>query len=128
MHQQGARTDQTHVSPDHIEQLRQLVEAGPAEKPTETGYPISVRKHKAIFVACIGHGAEFIQQEGPSFFPRPLLPEKNGGSQHDADSERDDRHDRNNQDRPRKRQQKVKKPFPVYIIDKGLSALQPFAP
>ena len=36
----GPRADQRHVAADHVPQLRQLVDVGPAQEPADLGHPV----------------------------------------------------------------------------------------
>ncbi len=91
-HKQGAGTDQAHLSLEDIEDFRQLVQAGAAQKAAEGGQPHRVGERFPLFVAGVGHGAEFEHQEGASVQPRALLTEEDGAPQPPGDEQGDNRH------------------------------------
>jgi GDPmannose 4,6-dehydratase len=69
-------SDQTHVSPHHVPQLGEFVEARRPQEPAERSQPLHVRQQLPLPVAYIGHCPELEQRERFPMEPRSLLPEE----------------------------------------------------
>ncbi len=89
LHQQRARADQAHVTFEHVEKLRQLIEAKTAQKAPESCKPLRVREQGALRVAGVGHGAEFVEGEGLAVQSGALLAKEHGRAEFEAHQEGD---------------------------------------
>ena len=112
IHHDGPRPDQGHLAPQHVQQLRQLVDAGTPQQAAQTRHAHIVAKlsRRAPFRVDqagqpslrIGrHGAELQTREKPSAAPDPLLakqhrpaalaPHRQGCQRHQGQKEQDGR-------------------------------------
>lgn len=78
-HQLRPGANDGHVTPQNVDGLGQFVQAGCAQGLSKTGQPDLIRQQIAVFIPCVGHGAEFIQLENLFVFARSWL-----GKQHRA--------------------------------------------
>src|SRR5579883_397880 len=84
---QRSRPDQTHVSPQDIPELRNLVNAEPAQNSTERRATLAVRYRIAKGVAqFFCHRPKFVHDKHRSSVPAALLSEQNG-SPHPASNQ-----------------------------------------
>ena len=101
LHEQWARAYQTHVSLQHVPELRQLIETRSAEKGTDAREALHIWEELATLVAVVGHGTEFVKLERLAVESRTHLAKKDpflkkpeqksnegadGGYQHSEDS------------------------------------------
>src|SRR5579862_8188228 len=61
--QQRSRTDQAHITDEHVDELRQLIHTRSSQKPAETRDALRIRKREAGRVGATAHGAKFQQCE-----------------------------------------------------------------
>ena len=109
-----ARPHQAHLSLKNVEQLRQLVQAGAAQKATHPGDARVVRAlihhlprsilflHQLLlFVRVRNHGAEFVHPEQPAVFtdPRRVLKDRAAVVQLDRQGDQPDERQHQRQDR-----------------------------
>ena len=73
--------DDTHVAPDDIDKLRQLVYAAGTQEFTEFCQPLTVRKQLSVFIHRICHAAKFNQIENFFISARARLTEDNRASE-----------------------------------------------
>src|SRR6185437_8396306 len=66
LHEQGTRTDQTHVTPDDIHQFRKLVQTGGAQQAAQRSESRCVRQRRAVGTCGVPHRAELEEREGPA--------------------------------------------------------------
>ncbi len=83
-----ARPDERDIAPDHVPQLRQLIEPGAAQKPAERGDPpslVAAGNAMIALAAHVDHGAELPQGEGFAGRPCALVAEKDRATIADED-------------------------------------------
>ena len=88
----GSRPDQAHLAPQHVDDLRQLVEMVPAQHPADRGAARIAphRPHRSgTLLGVLGHGAELEHPEHPSVPSQPRLAVEHGTSALDAERQRD---------------------------------------
>src|SRR6516164_2695334 len=73
--QKWARSDQRHVSHEHVDQLRELVEAGASQEPAHPRFPFVFRNRLAQLIEGWPQRAKLVDHKGPSPCPQTLLPE-----------------------------------------------------
>ncbi len=72
-HQQRPRTDEAHVALEHVDQLRDLVDAQATEHAAESRETLRVGEQPSPPIAAVVHGAELEQREGLPVQARPRL-------------------------------------------------------
>ena len=91
LHQQRARADEAHLAREHVEQLRELVEARAPEEPPERGESRRVGQQLTAAIAGVGHGAELHERERHSVASRAQLSEHHRRAHAHADGDRNGR-------------------------------------
>ena len=74
-----SRPDQRHVALDHVEQLRNFVEAGLAQNPPDRRHArIALNRlpYAALVAGIVAHGAELVDLEAAVSIPVPVLKEQ----------------------------------------------------
>ena len=90
-HEERPRADEAHLPAQDVDELRQLVEAGPAEEPAQAGEAFLVRKKAAFFIPVLGHGAEFKHDKGFAVQTGPHLAESTRPAHGEADKKGDEK-------------------------------------
>src|SRR5207247_3315985 len=96
---EGTGADRAHVTAQHVDELRQLVETGGAEHAPD---------------ACdtaVSHRAEFEDCERPSFFAEAYLSKEKRRPILEQDRERDERHHGREEQQPADGPRQIEKPF-----------------
>ena len=70
-----ARSDQTHLPPQHVEQLGKLIEARLPQESADRGETLVVRLLDAIVLALVGHCAELEDREPAATATETVLAE-----------------------------------------------------
>src|SRR6185312_17515002 len=110
-----AGPDQRHVSPEHIEELRQLVEAGPPEQPADPGHPWIVApglRHRRIGTPIMVHGPEFEDRDLVVVESVALLAKQHGATAVELDERRHRRHHRQRDGENERAEHAVLEPLP----------------
>jgi len=68
-HEKGPRTYKAHLSLENVQEFREFIQAGAAKQLAESCESICIGQELPIRSAGIGHGAEFIQDKGPTVEP-----------------------------------------------------------
>ena len=71
LHQQRTWTNQTHLSPNHIPQLRKLIQAGASQEVAEWRDALGIGRDTAR--ATLAHGPELVEREWTAPETRTLL-------------------------------------------------------
>ena len=108
---QRPRADDAHLSGEHVEQLRQLVEAGAAQDAAERRHAriVAHLEHRpvhlvqaiqrgALLLGAVSHGAELQHRERMAVEAAPALHVEHRSPDSDQDGERDEQHQRREQD------------------------------
>ncbi len=85
LHQQRARTHQAHIAFKHIEEFRQLIQAGGAQEAPEAGEALLVGQQLTIGVAQVAHAAELVEPEEPTMQAWALLAEDHRPAEEEPD-------------------------------------------
>src|ERR1700693_3420520 len=78
LHQQRARTYEAHVVLEHVDQLRQFIQATAPQKPAEPRQALGIGQKVTLPVAAVVHSAKLEQGERLSSEARTTLLKKNG--------------------------------------------------
>ena len=90
-----ARPDQAHVAPEHIEELRQLVQLGVAEERAQPGDPgVVPHRQRAALLGAGRHGAELVDRERLEMPADPFLFEEHRPLAVQLDRDRHQEHER----------------------------------
>jgi hypothetical protein len=111
LHQEWTGTNQAHLSFQHIEELREFIEARGAQEPPQSGDALSVREKVALLVAGLFHRPEFIQLERHPFETRARLPEKDRTPLKHANEQSYHDQDRGENDDPNRGEGHIKQSF-----------------
>jgi hypothetical protein len=102
----GARADEAHVTHEHVEHLRQLVDAGLAEVLPDPGHALVVRlrpDRSRVLLRVDRHRAELQDREHLAVLADALLTEEHGARARRLDQDRGDEGERRRQDEPEDR-------------------------
>ena len=83
LHQKRARTDEAHISLDHVDQFRQFIDARRSKKLAKRVQAIGVGPHLPASRAVVGHCPELYQGEGPASKTGPFLKKEDGRARFD---------------------------------------------
>lgn len=75
-HEEGARTDEAHISLKNVQEFREFIQASAAHQLAESRESICIGQELSIGSASIGHCAELIQGKGLSAKPGAFLREQ----------------------------------------------------
>ena len=85
LHQQRAWTHQAHVTFEHVEELRQLIQAGGAQEAPKAGEALLVGQQVTIGIAQVAHGAELVESEQLAVQAGALLAEDHRPAEEEPD-------------------------------------------
>lgn len=110
-----SRAHQAHLAPQHVDELRQLIQAGPAEEAPDPGdpriVPPLVRPRTEFDPAAPDHGAELQHRKDPSPFADPRLAEQDRSGRIEFDRHRDHRKERSAHQETARRDDEIERPF-----------------
>ena len=98
LHQERPRPYQAHITFQHIEQFRKLIEARGPEKTAEGGQSVRIGKEVAPGVSGIRHRPELEHPEGPPAQAGALLAEQNRSPQQKQYQQSNERQQRQQHD------------------------------
>ena len=116
------RAHQRHVAAQHVPQLREFVDVGPAEQPADrrAARVVVARPDRAgLALRVLVHGAELVNRERLAVQSHPLLPVEDRTGRRAADQERDQSEWNRQAQQGRRRQHDVQR-----ALDKRVEALQ----
>ena len=77
LHEQGAWTDQAHLSTHDVPEGRELVETEATQAIAEWRQPLLVWEQLSIGASRVAHASKLDELEHATIAPRPRLPEEN---------------------------------------------------
>src|SRR5580658_5352114 len=84
LRQERTRSHETHLTPNHIDQFRQFIQAGAAKKTADSSEALRVCEQLPLRVVRISHRTEFEKRERLSVQSWPILTEKHWLAQKQA--------------------------------------------
>ena len=93
--------DETHVTDEDVPELREFIQLGPAEDPSDASHPRSIAhiERAVVGITTDGHGPELEDLERASVSTDPRLPEEGaapaGGRHEKGDAEQEGRENEN---------------------------------
>jgi len=110
----GTRADNAHIALQHIEKLRQFVDARPAQEGAELR-AAGIVLHRPLRIRRLlirhMHGPELVHDEGAPIQPHPLLLEDDGTRRRQLDPDGGNQHDRRRHDDGRDREHNIENPL-----------------
>jgi hypothetical protein len=77
-HEQRPRADEGELAPEHVEELRQLIERRGAEKLPHGGEPLGVGQRATVGAVGVAHRTKLHHPKHPAAEARALLGEEHG--------------------------------------------------
>jgi hypothetical protein len=102
-----ARSDETHIASQHVDQLRELVERGRAQSPPERRDASIIGQELAAAIALVGHRAKLEELEWAIAEAGAALSEEHRATKADANRDADDQEQRNPQRASEQHQRQV---------------------
>ena len=106
-HQQRPRPDQTHIALQHVEQLRQLVEAAASQPGSKWRHALRIGQQLARRITGFQHGTKLEKRKRNPVQAWPSLTDQNGRTHCDMDCQRGQKHERRAQHQQQKRGHRI---------------------